>query len=151
MQDAKREASEPLVGTWRLELFELQMPDGTISHPYGEHVTGYLVYSPEGVMSAAFMREDRGDDRNPDLSQAETAPAWDAFMAYSGPYRVEGDRICHDVEVSSLAVWLGTVQERWFKIDGDRLVLLTAALSVGESAPVGRLVWTRVQGGARPA
>ena len=51
---------EPIVGTWKLESFELQAPDGTISHPYGEAVTGFLVYSPEGVMSAAFMRADRG-------------------------------------------------------------------------------------------
>ena len=95
-------------------------------------------------MSAAFMRADRGPEVSQDLSQAETAPAWDAFMAYSGPYRVEGDRILHDVEVSSLAVWIGTVQERWFKIDGDSLILHTAPLSVGETAPVGRLVWRRV-------
>ncbi|MDG2050352.1 MAG: lipocalin-like domain-containing protein [Myxococcota bacterium] len=136
---------ETIVGTWCLDYFELQAPDGSITHPYGENVHGYLVYSPEGVMSAAFMRADRGPQASQDLSQAETAPAWDAFMAYSGPYRVEGDRILHDVEVSSLAVWIGTVQERWFKIDGESLVLHTAPLSVGETAPVGRLVWSRVR------
>ena len=138
----------PLVGTWRLESFELQAPDGQLSHPYGEHVHGYLVYSPEGVMSAAFSRADRANGGNPDLSVAETAPAWNTFMAYSGPYRIEGDRILHDVEVSSLSVWVGTVQERWFKLDGDRLVLLTTPLAVGRSAPVGRLVWSRVTGRA---
>lgn len=141
---------EPIVGTWKLDQFELQAPDGTISHPYGEYVTGYLVYSPEGIMSAGFMRAGRGSDESPDLSKAETATTWDAFMAYSGPYRVEGDRILHDVHVSSLAVWIGTVQERWFKIDGDRLELLTTPLAVGDSAPVGRLVWSRVPGGANP-
>ena len=141
---------EPIVGTWRLEYFELQSPDGTISHPYGEKVHGYLVYSHEGIMSAGFMRADRGPQISDDLAEAETAPAWDAFMAYSGPYRVEGDRIVHDVEVSSLEVWIGTVQERWFKIDGDTLTLHTAPLSVGDSAPVRRLVWTRVTGGSAP-
>jgi len=146
-----RMSSESLTGTWRLESFELETPDGTVTHPYGEQVTGYLVYSPEGVMSSAFMRTDRGVGGDQDLSKAETAPSWDTFMAYSGAYRVEGDRILHDVEVSSLAVWVGTVQERWFKIDGDRLDLLTAPLSVGDSAPVGRLVWTRVRGAAQPS
>ena len=141
------ETGETIVGTWRLEYFELQAPDGSVTHPYGEQVNGYLVYSPEGIMSAAFMRADRGSEVSQDLAQAETAPAWDAFMAYSGPYRVEGDRIVHDVEVSSLAVWIGTVQERWFKIDGDALILHTAPLSVGETAPVGRLVWRRVGAG----
>jgi len=140
---------DQLVGTWRLESFALEAPDGGVSHPYGEQVTGYLVYTPEGVMSSAFMRADRGSERDPDLAKAETAPAWDTFMAYAGRYRVEGDRIRHDVEVSSLAVWIGTVQERWFKVDGDRLDLLTAPLAVGDSAPVGRLVWTRVRADAQ--
>ncbi|MBK7951864.1 MAG: lipocalin-like domain-containing protein [Deltaproteobacteria bacterium] len=39
--------------------------------------------------------------------------------------RSDGDQIRHFVEVASLEVWNGTVQERWFKIDGDRLELLT--------------------------
>ena len=91
------ETSETIVGTWRLEYFELQAPDGSVTHPYGEQVNGYLVYSPEGIMSAAFMRADRGSEVSQDLAEAETAPAWDAFMAYSGPYQVEGDRIVHDV------------------------------------------------------
>jgi len=143
----------PIVGTWRLESFALEAPDGNVTHPYGEDVTGYLVYTPEGVMSSAFMRTDRGRtgaaDPASDLSRAETAPSWDTFMAYGGPYRVEGDRILHDVEVSSLAVWIGTVQERWYKVDGDRLDILTAPLAVGDTAPVGRLVWRRVRSAAR--
>jgi hypothetical protein len=139
---------DELVGTWKLDSFELQMPDGAIRHPYGEQVSGYLAYTPEGIMSAAFMNAERASGGDPDLSKAETATRWDSFMAYSGPYRVEGDRILHDVEVSSLGVWIGTVQERWFKIDGDRLTLVTTPLAVGESAPVGRLVWRRVRKGA---
>lgn len=142
---------DQLVGTWKLESFELQMPDGATIHPYGEQVSGYIAYTPEGVMSAAFQSADRGAGGDPDLSKAETATHWDSFMAYSGPYRVEGDRILHDVEVSSLAIWIGTIQERWFKIDGDRLTLVTTPLAVGETAPVGRLVWRRVPGDASRA
>jgi hypothetical protein len=55
------------------------------------------------------------------------------------------------VEVSSLEVWTGTVQERWFKLDGDRLELLTQSLTVGSDAPVGRLVWHRVKNAASAA
>ena len=136
--------SHELVGTWRLESFELELPDGQVNHPYGEDVEGYLVYSAAGVMSAAFMGADRRDAGDGDLSQAEGLARDDRFMAYSGPFRIEGDRVLHWVEVSSLPVWIGTVQERWFKIDGDRLTLLTTPLAVGDEAPVGRLVWHRV-------
>jgi hypothetical protein len=135
-----------LLGTWSLVSFELEMPDGTVHHPYGEAVEGYLVYSNEGIMSAAFMSSERAAGGEQDLAAEGTTGNYDAFMAYSGPFRIEGDRVAHDVEVSSMGAWTGTVQERWFKIDGDVLSLLTAPLSVGDEAPVGRLVWNRVKG-----
>ena len=102
-------------------------------------------------MSAAFMNAERGRIPDGELSEAAKASTYDQFMAYSGPFEVTGDRIRHFVEVSSLEVWTGTIQERWFKIDGDRLELLTQALSVGSDAPVGRLVWTRVERSSFPA
>ena len=80
--------------------------------------------------------------QDPAAAQAST---YDQFMAYTGPFEINGDRIRHFVEVSSLEAWTGTIQERWYKISGDRLELLTAALSVGNDAPVGRLAWTRVE------
>lgn len=132
-----------LVGSWRLDSFELQATDGTISHPYGENLTGYLFYNDDGFMSAAFMNAARGMGGDGELSKAAEASSYDQFMAYSGPYEVTGDKIRHDVEVSSLEVWVGSVQERWYKIDGDRLDLLTQPLSVGSDAPVARLSWTR--------
>jgi hypothetical protein len=132
-----------LVGSWKLDSFELRATDGTISHPYGQDLTGYLFYNADGFMSAAFMSADRGPAGDGELSQAARDNSYDQFMAYTGPFRVTGDQITHFVEVSSLAAWIGTVQERWYKIDGDRLELLTAPLSVGGDAPVGRLVWHR--------
>ena len=141
----------PLVGSWRLDAFSLEMPDGSISHPYGEDLTGYLFYNEEGFMSAAFMNAERGRVADGDLRDAAAASHYDQYMSYAGPYEIRGDQILHYVEVSSLEVWNGTVQERWFKLDGDRLEILTAALSVGGDAPVGRLAWTRVERAERPA
>lgn len=141
----------PLVGSWRLEAFELEATNGAISHPYGEELAGYLFYNEDGFMSAAFMNAERGRVAGEELSAAAKASSYDQFMAYTGPYEIDGDRIRHFVEVSSLEVWTGTVQERWFKIDGDRLELLTQALSVGSDAPVGRLVWRRAQQAAFPS
>jgi len=137
-----------LVGTWRLRSFELRSTDGKVSYPFGEEVRGYLFYNSDGFMSAAFENAKRTTSRSSDLAEAAVAVNYDQFMAYSGPYEVEGDRILHRVEVSSLDVWTGTLQERWFKLDGDRLTLLTSPLSVGSDAPTGYLVWDRVRGEA---
>ena len=139
------EATHPLVGSWKLESFVLEATDGTLSYPYGEELTGYLFYNEEGFMSAAFMNAERGRVPDGELGAAAAASSYDQYMAYSGPYEINGDQIRHFVEVSSLEVWTGTFQERWYKIDGDRLELLTASLSVGSDAPVGRLVWSRVE------
>lgn len=140
-----------LIGSWKLDDFELEMPDGAVSYPYGKDLAGYLFYNADGFMSAAFMNAERGRVPDGELSEAAKASTYDQFMAYSGPFEVNGDRIRHFVEVSALEVWTGTIQERWFKIDGDRLELLTQALSVGSEAPVGRLAWHRVKQAAFPA
>jgi hypothetical protein len=133
-----------LIGSWKLDSFELQAGDGTISHPYGKDLTGYLFYNEDGFMSAAFMNTERGKTKEEDLSVAGGASNYDQYMAYTGPFEVNGDKIVHRVEVSSLEAFVGSVQERWFKIDGDRLELLTQPLAVGSDAPVGRLTWHRV-------
>jgi hypothetical protein len=137
--------NDALIGSWSLDSFELQSTDGTISHPYGEDLTGYLFYTADGFMSAAFMNAKRAQKSDGDLSQAALTSTYDQFMAYTGPFVAEGDKITHYVEVSSLEIWIGTVQERWYKVDGDRLELLTAPLSVGSDAPVGRLTWSRAR------
>ena len=149
MQDTQERHA--LIGSWKLEAFELETNDGTILHPYGKDLVGYLFYNDQGFMSAAFMNAERGRVPDGELSAAAKTSSYVQFMAYSGPYQVTGDKIRHFVEVSSLEVWTGTFQERWFKIDGDRLELLTQALSVGSDAPVGRLVWTRVESAHFPA
>ena len=65
-------------------------------------------------------------------------------LSYCGRYEVQSDKIFHYVEVSSLAVWNGTVQERMYKLEGDRMTLLTAPLLVASEAPTACLVWDRV-------
>ena len=136
--------NDAFIGSWSLDSFELQSTDGSVSYPYGRELTGYLFYNADGYMSSAFMSAGRSSSGDGELSQAAEASNYDQFMAYTGPFEVIGDKIKHFVEVSSLEVWIGSVQERWFKIDGDRLDLLTAPLSVGSDAPVGRLTWHRV-------
>lgn len=44
-----------------------------------------------------------------------------SMFAYTGMYRVEGDKLITKVDVSWNPAWLGTEQVRFFKIDGDRL------------------------------
>ena len=44
---------------------------------------------------------------------------------YSGTYSVEGDKWITNVEVAWNPEWVGTKQVRDFKLDGERLMVLT--------------------------
>jgi hypothetical protein len=142
---------DALIGSWRLESFELRASGGEVSHPYGEALVGYLFYNADGFMSAAFMSARRGRADESDLARAAETSSYDEFTAYTGPYEVMGDRVVHHVEVASLEALVGSRQERWWKVDGERLELLTAPLDVAGDVPVGRLVWHRVKNEAPAA
>ena len=47
------------------------------------------------------------------------------MMAYTGKYRVEGDYLVTNVDVAWYEVWAGTEQRRQFKLEGDKLTILT--------------------------
>ena len=135
-----------LVGTWTLQHFELRLPDGTVTHPYGEEVGGLLMYDETGHMSAVFGSLKRQVSAESDLKKAGATQSYDSFMSYCGPYEVRGDQILHRVSMSSLQAWTGTIQERRFEINGDQLILETLPLVVGDASPTARLLWLRLAG-----
>jgi hypothetical protein len=47
------------------------------------------------------------------------------MFAYTGIYRLEGDKWITKVDVSWNPAWLGTEQVRFFKFDGDRLQVIS--------------------------
>jgi hypothetical protein len=64
-------------------------------------------------------------------------------MCYAGGYRLEGDTITHEVEISLCPNWENGEQVRRAKLDGD-LLYLTARLEEGTpQARTAQLVWNR--------
>jgi hypothetical protein len=49
-------SSNPFVGTWRLVSSEIRAATGEVSNPFGDGVTGYLIYSDDGHMAAVIMQ-----------------------------------------------------------------------------------------------
>jgi hypothetical protein len=45
------------------------------------------------------------------------------MYAFTGPYRVEGDRLTVKVDVAWNEAWTGTDQTRIFRIEGDKLFI----------------------------
>ena len=141
------QARGALVGAWRLLSWENRAADGQITYPMGADALGYLLYTADGRFSVTISRRGRAGFAAGDLlsgTTEEQARAVEGFVAYAGRYSFHGDRVIHHVELSLFPNWVGTDQERWVELAGDRLILSTSPLLLAGKQQVPRLVWERV-------
>ena len=132
------------LGTWRLVSVETREADGSVFRR-GRRI-GYIIYSEDGYMSVAFMKEGRPKFASGDIrggTVEEKVAAVEGYVSYSGRYEVEGDRVIHHIEVSLFPNWIGASQERAFEFEGDRLTLSTPLMLVGGRQLSTHLIWER--------
>jgi len=121
------EVQKQLVGTWKLTAWIVQVIGEGSREPYGPNPKGRLVITPEGHWIIVLT----GANRQPAKTIDEKAALLDSMLAYSGKYRIEGDKITTRVEMSSNEIYTGANQDqtRFFKVEGDRLALRTPEIS----------------------
>jgi hypothetical protein len=108
----------PLVGLWRLVSFQREyQATGEREYPMGNMPAGYIHFSPEGRMTVVIT----GEGRKAPTTDQDRVGLFNTLVAYTGPYRVDGDTWITMVEVSMNPAWVGTEQARAFVISGDRL------------------------------
>jgi len=108
----------PLVGLWRLVSFQREyQASGDREYPMGNMPAGYIHFLPEGRMTVVIT----GEGRKAATTDQDRAGLFNTLVAYTGPYRVDGDKWITMVEVSMNPAWVGTEQTRAFQISGDRL------------------------------
>ena len=112
-----------LAGTWKLVSFHLEFQATGERKPMAS--TGYLILTPEGRLMAVIANEGRRACQ----SDSECAALLRSMVAYSGVYRVEGEKFVTQVDVSWNEAWTGSEQVRFFKLDENRLDI------VGDWAP----------------
>jgi hypothetical protein len=66
-----------------------------------------------------------GEGRKAAKTDQERAALMKSLIAYTGMYRLEGDKYITKVDVSWNAAWVDTEQVRNFKLEGDRLYILS--------------------------
>jgi hypothetical protein len=140
-------AADALVGAWRLVSWQNQAADGQVTYPMGTDAMGYLLYGADGRFSVTISRKGRARFAASDLlsgTAEEKARALEGFVAYAGRYTFYGDRVIHHVELSLFPNWVGSDQERWVELAGDRLTLSASPLLLAGTQQVPRLVWERV-------
>jgi hypothetical protein len=110
-------SEKSLIGTWRVLSFTRWNKEGVAGQPLGAEPMGYAVFDATGH---AFIQLGRNatDGGYPD----EIAKS---LMCYFGPYTIRGDLVKVTVEQSNMADYLGSVQERNFKVEGDTMTIGT--------------------------
>jgi hypothetical protein len=115
-----------IVGTcWKLVSFEVERQETGELKPYLENSPnprGYLILTPEGRMMTIIT----GEGRKLPQTVEDRSAAWLTMLAYSGMYRFEGDKFITKVDVAWNEGWIGTEQTRFFKLEGDRLKIISA-------------------------
>jgi hypothetical protein len=100
---------ESVVGTWALvaAIYE-DVATGETWRPLGEHPRGCQIATAAGRWIVVVTAEGRKAPR----TDAEAAAALRSMIAYTGRYRIEGDRIVTRVEAAWNEAWVGTEQVR---------------------------------------
>lgn len=135
---------EQLIGSWRLLQWELEYQEDGRRRPfYDEKPDGWFVFTNDGRASAIIV----GPGRRFGTSEAEQAELLRTLFAYTGRYRLEGDRLIIDVDVSWNQLYTGTAQERFVQIEGKvmRIVSAWAPYPVLPGSPTvrGWLIWEK--------
>ncbi len=121
--NAQQSEKVPIIGIWRLVSFEREyQATGEREDTRGKNPTGYIIFTPEGRMAVLITNEGR---KAPNTDQ-DRAGLFNSLVAYTGRYRVEGDKWIITVDVSANPALVGTEQTRAFQISGDRLQETTA-------------------------
>ena len=124
-QPSSAGARAKIQGIWRLVSFEVEFQaTGERQNFMGENPTGYIIFTPEGRMTVIITNE----GRKPATTEQDRADLFKSMVAYTGLYRVEGDKWITKVDVSANPAWVGTEQTRSFKINGNRLQESTALM-----------------------
>jgi len=115
-----------LVGVWKLNSFVTEIVQTKERRNlYGANPNGYLIITPERFMSIVTA-----DGRKPPQTDEDRINGFRTMYAYTGPYRVEGDRLTVKVEVAWNEAWIGTDQIRIFRLEADKLFIESIPASV---------------------
>jgi len=138
-----------VLGLWKLESYLREdAASGESTRQWGERPKGYLMYLPDGHMSAIITAEGRVPVAPTDEKYHEkTAQLFSTMAAYAGTYTIQNNnKVIHHVEVAWLPSWVGSEQPREIKLGGDTLSIRTQPIRNAREGKdyIYLLVWKRV-------
>lgn len=119
---------DKVVGTWELVNYFREDESGAKIYPLSESVSGFLMYTADGYMSAQLMQEGRREYTEVGLHNGTTeemAEAAHGYHAYAGKYEIdeEDGTIYHHNEVSLIPNRIAAIQDRQAQFDGEKMII----------------------------
>jgi hypothetical protein len=115
-------AEDKVAGVWKLQSWVMENVETKETKAvFGEQPNGYLILTREGRMMGLLTAQGRKAPQ----TEAEREAAYRSMLAYSGRYRMEGDKFITKVDVSWNEAWVGTEQARVYKVEGTKLQVLS--------------------------
>jgi hypothetical protein len=139
-----------LIGVWILVSYTEEKKGREDSHPLGPEPAGFLIYTPDGFVSAQLMKPGRSAFHSRDWNRGtpeEYEESGSGYIAYCGTYEVdEANRtVTHIPSVALLPNLIHGRQLRAINLNGDRLTLRASSSADADGAPVtSQLEWQRV-------
>jgi hypothetical protein len=134
---------DKLLGVWQVVSVEREFQaSAEKEYPRGKNPTGVLIFTADGRVTALLTNE----ARKPPTTDQDRADLFNTMVAYTGKYRIEGDKWIAKVDVAWNPAFLGTEQARTFRFQGDRLQEITPWSALPEKG-VARavLTWERAK------
>lgn len=106
--------SAKLAGVWKMTSWTRhEVASGKDGKPFGEHPTGYLIFTKDGHFMWSGFKDQRPKPAAAEPTDAESVALFKTMYAYNGTYKVEGGKIVDTIEGAWNEGWVGTK----FKVD----------------------------------
>jgi Lipocalin-like domain len=132
------------IGTWSLVSIEQRNAQGGVipNAPGAADRYGYIVYDPAGYMAVSIAPVGRTKYAGAQPTDEEARAALSGYTAYFGTFTVDAgaQSVTHHLQ-GSLNPGMGTNQQRFFELSGNRLTLKPPPAANGNQT---RLTWERM-------
>jgi hypothetical protein len=141
---------ERLIGTWRLVSYLVQREDGSVTYPMGRDVTGIILYTTDGYMSASLMQSGRrllSGGNATSATPEELAAAAASYFSYCARFAVDEamQLVTHQIDLALTPNMVGSTQRRHVRLAGKQLELRGDPVPATGGATVPVITWERAE------
>ena len=115
-----------LIGVWELISFKIHEKNGNTLYPYGKDAIGYIIYTPDNMVSVHMMSAKRLQNNQyqyqsgTDIEKIEGA---ENYGGYIGAYELKDNLVIHFPKLCGFPTLLNTLQPRELSLSSNRLTL----------------------------